>query len=70
MTTQEGNNAVVARHLEALANAAKDYTLAELANITVGGASYALATPVSSGLMSATDKAKLDTLTNYTLPTA
>lgn len=33
MTTQEGNNAVVARHLEALANAAKDYTLAELATV-------------------------------------
>ena len=70
MTNQEGNNAVVARHLEALANAAKAYTLAELANISGGGASYADATTVSSGLMSAADKAKLDGLTNYTLPTA
>lgn len=70
MTTQEGNNAVVARHLEALANAAKNYTLAELANVSVGGASYAEATTVSSGLMSAADKVKLDNLTNYTLPTA
>ena len=35
MTTQEGNNAVVARHLEALANAAKNYTIAELANVSV-----------------------------------
>lgn len=44
MTTQEGNNAVVARHLEALANAAKEYTLAELANISVSGESYTLPT--------------------------
>ena len=35
-----------------------------------GGASYAEATTVASGLMSATDKAKLDSLNNYTLPTA
>ena len=44
MTTQEGKNAVVARHLEALANAAKEYTLAELANISVSGESYTLPT--------------------------
>lgn len=36
---------VRARHLEALAQAAKDYTLAELADITLsGGASYSLPT--------------------------
>ena len=35
-----------------------------------GGASYAEATTVSSGLMSAADKVKLDNLSNYTLPTA
>ena len=70
MTTQEGNNAVVARHLEALATAAKNYTLAELTNVSVGGASYAVATSSTDGLMSAADKTKLDNLTNYTLPTA
>ena len=36
MTSADGNNTVVARHLEALANAAKDYTLARLANISSG----------------------------------
>ena len=36
MTSADGNNPVVARHLEALANAAKDYTLAKLANISSG----------------------------------
>ena len=35
-----------------------------------GGASYAVATHVLNGLMSAVDKTKLDGLENYTLPTA
>ena len=37
MTPTERNNAVVARHLEALANSAKDYTLAVFANSSSGG---------------------------------
>lgn len=40
-------------------------------NVTIsGGASYAEATSVASGLMSASDKIKLDEIENYSLPTA
>ena len=68
---QNANDAVRNKHLEALADAAKNFTLAELASITVsGGASYVNASASQAGLMSADDKIKLDSLTNYDLPTA
>ena len=115
MANDLGKNVVVAQQLEALAVAAKNYTLAEIANsgggsaaiisdftgatsITGGasglvpapqagdndkflrgdgqwvtlssGESYSEATTLTSGLMPATDKAKLDNLSDYTLPTA
>lgn len=40
------------------------------ATIQSGGQSYSEATTLTAGLMSATDKAKLDNLNDYTLPTA
>ena len=76
------SNLVCARHLEALAQAAKDYTLAELADITLqGGESYSLPTAsetvkggvkVGTGLSMSGDTLNV-TLTageSYTLPTA
>ena len=50
MTNEDGKNPVVARHLEALANAAKNYTLAEFANISGGANDFTGATSIAGGL--------------------